>query len=262
MDTNSSKKELSKFIKYFLFNCVIVVVAVLFVYLFYYGIRINGHPLFIFFNKYYSQTISAGIESFFRNLGNGNLLLMLLSTVVEIVLFFGIALIVFLIVPIFILSLMREFYIKFVVLRKNSWFNYNYQLENEKNIPHKQRESGDEWYRKKQEKQNQHKKENSSSNNYSSSYYQQTQTNSNDFQNDTTENAAPVNNLDNITLEKALTIFLFDDTNFTKTQLKKRRNQLIRTLHPDKEINDSTATRDAKIINLCYSLLSEYAKEG
>ena len=259
MDAKNSKKELSSFIKYTLYNCILAVIAILFIYLFYYKIRIDGQPLIKFYNTYFSQTMSVGIEAFFKKLGNGNLILMLVSTVIEIVLFFGIALIAFLVIPVFILSFIREYYIQFVIKRKNCWVNYNYQRETEKNIPHQKRETGDEWYERKQNKQK--AKESKASSTYSSAYSQQRQNDSDDFRGNTAGSASTNHNPNEITLEKALNVFLFDNTNYTKAQLKKRRNQLIRTLHPDKEIHDSNATEDAKKINLCYQLLLEYAKE-
>lgn len=61
-------------------------------------------------------------------------------------------------------------------------------------------------------------------------------------------------------LQKALAVFFFEDTNFTKDELRKARKRLMKVYHSDSNNNDEAALKQSQLINKYYELLEKYAK--
>ena len=61
-------------------------------------------------------------------------------------------------------------------------------------------------------------------------------------------------------LQNALAAFYFNDTNFTKEELKKTRNRLMKACHSDENGNDELSLKQSQKINKYFDLLKKYAK--
>lgn len=202
-----------------------------------------------------------------------------------------VVLIIYLVLPLVLLRLVNKFCVRMVAARKNTWASYMYDKETKAGQPHKQRMTGDEWLKqrkeweemKKQEKQYQKeeekrwKQQQKDAYEYGGSAYEEQKAKDQEQARKFWEEEARKrgssyrgsgssgNNrtyrANNSELQKAMDAFFLDDLNVTQDELKKIRNKLIKSFHPDGSADTEESTLQTQKINRYYDLLKEAIKK-
>lgn len=240
----------------FILGIAIIPLTVFGIYWLFFKVSIGGIP-FIKFLPYKYNDFCGLLHV---NLISNGLLALIVGLLVLIGLL--IVCIPYLLIVVFAFGVVCEAYVKIAAKRKDAFCSFFYEYENLFHLEHKRRLSGSEWLerraqkakeaeekQKRREEERQKKQEES----YQRQYQEEQETN---YQNQNGSTSSEPSDL-----QKAMILFMFDDFDFTESELKKTRNRLIRDFHPDGSDDEEKATKYAQRINRYYEVLKPYAKK-
>lgn len=225
---------------------------------------ITGCGLFIFHRdlSYNGMPFYEGILKELDNLILGELLdymiLNILLFFLMLIIWIIILAIVYLLPYFVVLVLLGLQLHNFGILRRNFANKVAYNFEELFNLKHKERLSGKQWWdekKKKSARANYQKRKAEYERNKAYDYsYEYSKRSSN---NRTSENSYQ----EVSELKQAMILFMLDDLEITPEELKRKRNKLIKSFHPDENSEDFDSVSDAQKINDSYEVLMKYIKK-
>lgn len=164
---------------------------------------------------------------------------------------------------------------RIIVKRKNATYRSLYLFEEALGLKHKDRKNGDDWWnnvleknkkdnKTRAQKKYEEKKMAYEQQKYFNNFYEQYHT----YHKATDEDEDygqyeedRINSQNELTdLQKAMIAFMLDDLNITQDELKKKRNKLVKSFHPDGSSNEEEDNKNTQKINYYYDILKKQLK--